>query len=400
MKEILFLSPRLPFPIVGGDKLKAYNTIKYLAKKHKVTLVSFFQGEQNKMPEYIKELENIGIEVFVLPLSPISAGISILPRIFKNIPLEVLYYTQKNFQKIVDELLHARKFDVIFSFFMRTAEYIKNSKIPKILMCEDCRTLYQKRSADNSKNLIQKIIRNWEYRKLLIYEPKIVDFFDVVTLVTHRDIAEMQKLNNKPYYELLTNGVDINKFVPGENNSRSKNTILFAGKLDVWANELMVQKIINNIFPIIQQKVPDVNLNIVGASPPSSIITLARSNNQIRLIANVPDMLPHLQTATLFLHPHAGGSGIQNKLLEAMAAGCPVVTTSTGNQGIEAINGESVLLGRNNEELAEHAINLLLDNNLAEKISANARKLIVDTHSWDAVLSATDKIFDYLDEIF
>ena len=170
MKEILFLSPRLPFPIVGGDKLKAYNTIKYLAKKHKVTLVSFFQGEQNKMPEYIKELENIGIEVFVLPLSPISAGISILPRIFKNIPLEVLYYTQKNFQKIVDELLHTRKFDVVFSFFMRTAEYIKNSKIPKILMCEDCRTLYQKRSADNSKNLIQKIIRNWEYRKTFIYE--------------------------------------------------------------------------------------------------------------------------------------------------------------------------------------------------------------------------------------
>ncbi len=399
MKEILFLSPRLPFPIVGGDKLKAYHTIRYLAKKHKVTLVSFFQGEQSKMPEYIKELENLGIEVFALPLNPVSAGISILPRIFRNIPLEVLYYTQNSFQQVVDNLLATRKFSVAFSFFMRAAEYIKNSKIPKILMCEDCRTLYQKRSADSSKNLMQKIIRQWEYKKLSIYEPKIVDFFDVVTLVTQHDITAMENLNNKPHYELLTNGVDINKFTPNENNLRSKNTILFAGKLDVWANELMVQEIINNIFPAICQKVQDVNLHIVGASPSKSTISLINNNsfsNKIKLIVNVPDMLPYLQEATLFLHPHSGGSGIQNKLLEAMAAGCPVVTTSTGNQGIEAVSGENILLGNSNKELVNFTIKLLLDSNFAEKISKNARNLIVNTHSWEYVLTSIDKIFEFL----
>ena len=103
-------------------------------------------------------------------------------------------------------------------------------------------------------------------------------------------------------------------------------------------------------------------------------------------------MVPYLQNARVFLHPHSGGSGIQNKLIEAMACGCPVVTTITGIQGIPATHGKDVLIGISNEELSYYTIRLLKDDNYTKVISENARKLIVETHSWESVFEALDKI--------
>ncbi|MFA6571996.1 MAG: glycosyltransferase, partial [Bacteroidota bacterium] len=111
-----------------------------------------------------------------------------------------------------------------------------------------------------------------------------------------------------------------------------------------------------------------------------------------KIYADVPDMVPFLQSARVFLHPHIGGSGIQNKLLEAMACGCPIVTTPTGIQGINGVHGTDVLIGKNNTELIENTIAVLTDNQLAEKLSVNSCTLIRRTHSWESVFSDLDKI--------
>jgi len=386
--KILFLTPRLPFPVIGGDRLKPYNILSYLAKKHDVTLVSFYQGK-NVPEEYVNEIKKLGLELFVIPLSPVKASLRHLFKSFFRFPLEIGYYTQPEFKKVVDELLKEKQFDVSFAFFMRTAEYLKNYNVKKILMAEDCRVVYQKRSYHSTRNLIQKLTRWWEYKRLLKYEPEIVNHFDVNTLVTEQDISSMQSQNPKPKYRLLTNGTDINKFkMP--NGFTHRRDILFAGKLDIWANVLMIRDIVNNILPKIKLEIPDCRLNIVGANPSSEIKSL--ESESIKIFPNVPDMVPFLQNANVFLHPHVGGSGIQNKIIEAMACGCPVVTTQTGIQGIPATHGKDVMIGTSDEELANHTIKVLKDDVYAEQISQNARLLIEQTHSWDSVFDALDKI--------
>lgn len=385
--DILFLLPRYPFPVIGGDRVKPYNVLKYLGKNHNVTVVTFFQGP--KLTEsLINALKNLNVEVEIIKLNPIKAGISTLFRIFSKKPLEILYYEQNTYKLKVKELLKIKNFDLAFSFFMRTAEYIKDEELPKILMAEDCRTVYQRRSFESSKKILQKIIRWWEWNKLRKYEPIIVNYFDVTTLVSEQDINSMENLNDKVKYRLLSNGTDIIKFIP--DNNIEKENILFSGKFDVWANELMVRKIKFEILPLIKIRFPNIKLILVGANPGASIKNLL--DDDIELYANVPDVLPYLQKAKLFLHPHLGGSGIQNKLLEAMAAGCPVVTTSTGNQGINAENGKEVLIADSNENLANCAIKILEDNNLATSISKNARELILKKHSWESVHKQIDSI--------
>lgn len=389
--RILFLTPRFPFPVVGGDRLKPFKILSHLGRHHQTTLVTFYQGQ--KLPdEYREEIEKLGVELFVIYLDPIKAGLRTVPlTLFSNQPLEIAYYNQPEFGFMVEKLVQERNFDLAFAFFMRTAEYLKLLPLKKILMAEDCRVLYQKRSYEESKNLKQKIIRYWEFKKLTSYEPKIVNYFDAVTFVTQNDIESMKQENPNGKYRLLTNGTDTEYFVPPE-NPKIRNGILFSGKLDIWANVLMIERIVKEIFPLIQEKVPDAKLKIVGSNPSRWIESL--ESDSISVHKNVPSMLPYLQNSELFLHPHSGGSGIQNKLLEAMSCGCPVVTTKTGIQGIPVKNGESVLIGNTSEEMAEHSIKLLKDKDFAINIGNNARKVILDNLSWERVYKMLDELIE------
>lgn len=390
--NILFLTARLPYPIIGGDRLKPYNIIKHLAKSHNVTLVSFYQGGEAPQ-EYTKALENLGAEVYAVPLYPIKAALNIFFTSLLKFPLEIGYYTQPKYKKLVDKLLSERNFDLGFSFFMRTAEYLKKEKFKRILMAEDCRTLYQKRSFEDSANIKQKLVRWWEFRMLKKYEPEIANYFDIVTLVTDEDINSMKAQNTNAKYKLLTNGVDIDYFTPPE-SSNQRNGVLFSGKMDVWANELMVKNIVEEIFPRILNEMPEAKLNIVGANPSKTIKSF--QSNSISVTGTVPEVKPYLQNAQLFLHPHIGGSGIQNKLLEAMACECPVVTTPTGIQGIPATNYKDVLIGKDYDELAKHSIKILKNNDFSNQIGTNARKMIVETHSWDSVFISLEKLIEEL----
>ena len=395
--NILFLTPRFPYPIIGGDRVKAYHTISYLAKSHNVTVISFYQGKD--LPhEYIQAIEDTGAKLIVIKLSPINAAFSSLVRNNPLNPLEINYYTQPKFRKAVVKELSDSKYDLAISFFMRTAEYIKDIHgIKKILMAEDCRVLYQQRSYQESKNLLQKAIRLFEYQTLKRYEPNILKYFDITTLVTQNDISAMQSNSPNAKLRLLSNGTDTELFRPPSHDSK-RSGILFSGKLDVWANVLMVQKIVNEIMPLVWQKLPEAKLTIAGANPSNEIMQY--QSDRISILPNVPSMVPILQSAAVFIHPHSGGTGIQNKLLEAMACGTPVVTTPIGNQGINAQNMHEVLLGNTPQELAEHTISLLNNPDLAKQISSNCRQLIVEKHSWQSVLLNFDKIIDELFNLY
>ena len=250
--KILFLTARFPYPLIGGDRIKPYYLLSHLAKKHKVTLVTFFQGK--KPPEeYVRHIKSLGIELFVIPLNSIKAGLNTLLSLHKY-PLEIGYYTQPDFTKTIKKLTTENNFDLAFSFFMRTAEYIKDLPIKKILIAEDCRTTYQKRSYEETTNIKQKAVRYWEYIRLSKYEPNIVNSFNCTTLVTNEDIHSMKERNSKAEYRLLTNGVEISKFVPPANTTQRRD-ILFAGKLDVWANVLMIQNNCQRYFPFVKIKI-------------------------------------------------------------------------------------------------------------------------------------------------
>lgn len=393
--KILFLSPRFPFPLIGGDHVKCYHLLKHLSTNHDVTLVTFNHGDKPSQ-EQINSIEGLGVRLVALPLYPYKAAIGCVRTLFTDMPLEIAFYYGDAFAEAVEKLCSENQFDLGISFFMRSAEYIRHKNFPKILVAEDCRTMYQQRSFEVSSSFKQKLVRWWEVRKLRKYEPWIVNDFDRTTLVTREDIAAMQRQNAYADYRLLTNGVNLSEF-PANLSHEGRHTVLFAGKLNVWANEMMVKSIIKDIAPKVHESMPDTIFQIVGANPTKTITQLAESYpiaGRIQIVGTVPRLQEYYQKAAVFIHPHSGASGIQNKLLEAMASGCPVVTSPTGAQGIPVVAGRDYLMGKNATELAENVISLLKNQGLRETIAKNARLQIEKHHSWEAIYEAFDVIID------
>lgn len=389
MKNILFLTPRIPYPVIGGDRIKSFNLLKHLSSKYNVTLVTFYQGTADYF-EYVKEIEKLGIKVYVIELYPISKALEILFKFLGNKPLEILFYFDKQYKSVVDKILKENNIDIAFAFFMRTAEYLIKKDVPKVLIAEDCRKLYQYRSFKESNTLLQKLVRWWEFKKLSKYETKTMTYFDLVTFVTIKDIEEINKNEPTVNTDLLTNGTNIVDFEI--DNSLERKGLLFVGKLDLWANQMMIEKIVKNVMPELVKKYPDVLFSIVGANPPQSLYKI--ENRNIKIFADVPDIFTFYQQNLIFLHPHEGATGIQNKLLEAMAAGLAVVSTKTGIQGINGVNGEHFLVSENIDDFRNKVLLLLESPEYSRKMGEKARQLIIDTHSWKPVFSKIDEIIE------
>jgi glycosyltransferase involved in cell wall biosynthesis len=363
--------------------------IKHLATNHRVILVTFNHGSLPS-PEQRRAIESLGVELHVVALNPIVAGLASVRTLWTRLPLEIAFYTRTEFRRIVDTIFDTESVDIAVSFFMRTAEYVRERRdVMKILVAEDCRLEYQTRSLNASKTLLQKLVRWWETQKLAVYEPNVALDFDTMTFVTKEDIEAMRSQQPRGMYALLTNGVDLDRFSFDERCSHRRG-IIFTGKLDVQANHLMATGILNNILPLIRQQLPDVVLSFVGAKPRKALLAAAKGRASV--VADVPDIVPYLHNAAIFLHPHEGGSGIQNKVLEAMATGCPVVTTKSGLQGIEAIHGVHAMIGTSPAQIAEYAVILLKNPELRMTLARNARLLMETTHSWNHVHTQTEGV--------
>ncbi|MBE2189439.1 MAG: glycosyltransferase [Desulfobulbaceae bacterium] len=379
-KRVLFLTTRFPYPPIGGDKLKAFNLLKIMSKHYDVKLIawSYF-----KLPKdsYLELIKSLGVEVEVLRLNPFKAALNCGLKLFSGLPFEISFYNLSEFRKAVETSVKYDKIDVVVAFFMRSGEFVKNMQIKKLLVAEDCRTLYQKRSYEQTDKFLQKIVRYHEWKKLHKYEKSMMDKFDAVSFVTEHDISSIKNINPHGNYKLLTNGTDVEHYK--DSSKREPYTLLFAGKMNVHSNQISAIQLAKEILPVVAKAVPEVKLIIAGADMNAEIRNLA--SDKIEIIENVSDMLPQYQRATIFVNPHRGGSGIQNKLLEALACGCSVITTITGIQGINGIDGEHLIIANDSTDFARKIIKLLGDEDLRAKIGTQARKLILETHTWDVV---------------
>lgn len=370
-------------PKISGDKIKSYHLLKHLGRSHDVTLVCLSHRAAPEQQD-IATMEAMGIRVHPVVLSPVKGGLRSLLKIATPSPLEVDFYNEPKMHEVVSNLVKTNEYDVVISFFMRTAEYIKDLPIPKILVAEDCRILYQSRSAAVSTNPLQRMVREWEVRKLKRYEPAMVQKFDLTTFVTETDIETIKRYAPEGKYALLTNGADLEEFTYDENEDRSERRgVAFWGKLNVWSNQMSTTELLRDIYPIITKSLPDEPCMIAGSYAPAALQNYMSAG--VELVENPPEMGPVIRRAAVMVNPHRGASGIQNKVLQAMASGCAVVTTPTGIQGIRARHGVHALIGETPEELAAHCITLLRTPTLCAAIAKNARRLIERDHTWDAI---------------
>ncbi|BBO18583.1 glycosyltransferase [Candidatus Brocadia pituitae] len=385
--NILFVTPRLLYPVNRGDKVRPFNFAKVLAKKHNLSLFSFIQTKAElQHVEPLKEFFS-SVDTITLPTwkSKLNMGLNIL----SGEPLQVSYFKDRGFDEKISEILARRQIDVVYIFHLRMAQYfIMRNNTYRVLDLCDTVSFFMGRLLKHAR-WYMKPIYTYEIAKVKKYEQQLMDYFEEYWIISREDRDALESNRKFSNIQIIPNGVDIEYFKNIEEGSGRKS-IIFVGYMGVESIDAVFY-FYNQILPMVREEVPDVLFYIVGANPPDKIKALEKDKNII-VTGYVEDLRDYYKKASVAIAPMRFVAGMQNKILEAMSMSLPVVSTFYGNEGINAKDGESIFVEDKPEHFAQKVILLLKNNGIRRQMGNSARKFVEENYSWNKVLGRVEEI--------
>lgn len=388
--KILFISQRVPYPPNKGDKLRSFNEIVYLSKFHEIDLFCF--ADDKKDLQYKEELEKYCKNVTIVEGSSIKSNLRTLLALITFKPLSPAYFYSSTLNRKVKSAISKNNYNVLFAYCSSMAPYIdKYNNIKKVIdfVDVDSEKWYQyTKFSSFPKNIIYSI----ESRRLRKYEKTIAKNYDHSFLVSDKEVEDFKILVYKTEkITPLLNGVDTEKFARSKREFNSNN-IVFTGAMDYFANIESVLYFVNSIFPIILKEIPEAHFYIVGSKPDKSLLDLASQNTNITATGFVDSVLPYMHDAAVFAAPMQIARGVQNKILEAMSAGTPVVTNQRGFEGITAEPGNDLIVEDDPIVFAEECIRIMKDKKYRNTLVQSGLKCIENNYSWNINLEKLNSI--------
>jgi polysaccharide biosynthesis protein PslH len=379
--KILFLANRVPYPPYRGDKLKIFNLARRLKDRHELHLLTFAQTEEDL--GYKEELEKIFTEVHFVYLPKWKSAINCLRGLTDSRPLQVLYFQSQELSKKLDLLLEQNKYDAVHVQHLRMSPYLAGRKdIPRILDLPDAFSLYWERRKTIKRGIATTLFENLEQRRVLRYE-QILKTYDLALVCSPEDIAYLEKTHHASNLRLLPNGVDIDTFAPRNHDYTHNSTLLFTGNMDYAPNVDAVVYFVSTILPLIRLKFPSVKFVIAGQRPVKQVMDLA--NEHIHITGFVKDIAASYNDASVVVAPLRFGAGTQNKVLEAMAMGVPVVCSHIGFGGLGIQSGQGAIMQKEPGAFAQSVIELLSSEETRRKVGEQGIDVIRNNYDWDKI---------------
>lgn len=384
MKLFVILS-RVPYPLEKGDKLRAFNQIKQLSKKHQIVLLAL---NDDKLDERaIDELKKYCVAISIVPFSKLTVFFNLIKALFNGKPLQVGYFYFNKAQKKVDELIKKHNPDHIYCQLIRTSEYVKKyTNIPKTLDYMDVfsKGIERRKTTDS---LFMKPFLAMEYKRLLAYENLVFDYFKNKTIISEQD-KNFIPHPKRQEIKVVPNGVDTDYFVPVE--LEKKYDLLFNGNMNYPPNVESVEYLVNKIMPLVWNKQPDARLLISGASPNKKVLAL--KSGRVEVSGWVDDIRDNFAQSKILIAPMQISIGLQNKLLEAMAMKIPCVTSTLANNAIGAKHDNQIIVADTPEQYADSIIELLRNPQKAKQIGINGYRFVLDNFNWNTTTGLLDKL--------
>lgn len=381
--RILFVLSRVPYPLEKGDKLRAFHFIRELSDNHEITL--FCLADKRIDPEAKSKLRAFCSEVYIHRIPLYRKWLGLLIALFNKKPFQVEYFYSKSAQRKFDAFLEAHLPQHIFCQLIRTSEYAKKySVIPKTLDYMDAFSAGMKRMAERA-SFPMSAVMNIEYLRLKNYEEQIAKEFQHRTIISEQDKA---CLNLKQSITVLPNGIGPQFF---EDRSISQHRhILFTGNMSYRPNVESARFLAKEIMPLIWKEDPTIKLTLAGATPASTILAL--KSDRIEVTGWVDDIVAIYKSAKIFVAPMLINSGLQNKLLEAMACKVPCITTSLANNALGANSGWEILIGDTAQEIADHVLFLLTHTEEADNLGTQGHQYVIKNYSWKKEAERLEKL--------
>lgn len=392
--RILFLTGRLPYPPNRGDRLRAYHFLRVLSQQHQITLLSFIgdnheTGLIGPLRPYCEDIQLVHRGQFQ---STMSTGMNV----WRRLPFQSLYYRSSVMQGAVDRLLGRQRFDAVYVHLFRMAQFVAGRSSPyRILDLTDAISSEVERSLPY-RDPKWRLIYRLELPRIRRYERDIVRHFDETWLISN---AERQKLlagKSDANVFVVPNGVDSARYRPSGLPTESPR-LTFVGHMGVFHNIDAAEYLVREILPRVRVAFPGASLDLVGAEPSPLVQNLANTAG-VRVLGHVADLNASLNDAAIFVAPLRFAAGVQNKVLEAMAVGLPVVTTTFVNDGLGAEDGRQLLVADEADQFADAVLTLLKNPQLRQDLGRAGREFVMKQYRWEDVLDRVNTLEKEINE--
>lgn len=396
--EILAIIPYSPTLI----RTRSYNLLLTLVKRgHKITLATLWENKTDL--QSLSVLNNAGIEVIAVPLSNWRKLQNIASGIFSREPVQAHFSRSLDLIRELEKRYSTRKPDMVHVEHLRGSYYAEwalkffHGECPVIWDAVDCISLLFERMIQYGRGgVVKRLIAQFELNRtrrlegLLVNtcnQTVVVGLDDLLRLGELFDIAHSHYNYKSSPIKILQNGTNLKHFIPSViNTTVVPPKIVFSGKMSYHANESAALWLIKEIMPIVWRERPDVLVQLVGASPKRVLQILAKRDPQhILCTGYVDNIVPYLQNCTLAVAPIIYGTGIQNKVLEAMACGTPVIATPQAVSALKVEADKDVLVANDAHSFAMAMLRTINDPLLREQISTRGRQYVQNNHDWEQI---------------
>jgi glycosyltransferase involved in cell wall biosynthesis len=381
MADLLVLTPRFPYPIEAGDTLRIYHLCRELANEHSLTLLSLCNSQdalrQQPTDDVFDRVERVYHPTW-------KAWYETAKAFLKGEPLQLGYFRSQEFAARIDDLIPSH--DLVLAHFTRTGQYVEQRRdVPTVLEMTDAFSLNYQRVASLGQWSLKELLYRIEAPLAYSYEQNTVHHFDLVSLVSEvdRDFL-LDDGRAADQVQVYTNGIDLvtRPFSP----PASEPNMVFIGNMRTVHNRASCDFFIEEVLPLVREEIPEATFKIVGAAS-SSVRDAYEDHPGVHVTGWVDSIAEATQDAFSGIGVMRVGCGLQNKILEYMALGVPVVANRIGIEGINLTPGENACLAETPAEIAALLVDLYRNEERRNEVARRARRFVEQHHSWNTALA-------------
>ena len=381
--KLLIIDEEFPYPLNTGKRIRSFHLARVLGQLHNVSYMAY--GSENSSG-YDFMRENLLNPVAVTPPDRRQSGPMFYWKLLLNLisryPYIVTSHYTARFMNRLAALVAAEKFDCIICEWTPYAIFIKNlPNIKKIIVAHNIESAIWKGYLSNERNLLRKYYIATQIKKVIRFEDSCFGWADGATAVSSGDADEIRKLKISYPVEVIDNGVDVNYFYP-QDAAVNPDSLVFTGSMDWRPNQDAAIYFAHEIFPLVKKERSSIRATFVGRNPSRKVKELENING-ITVTGTVDDVRPYIAQASVYIVPLRIGGGSRLKILEAMAMGKPVVSTTIGAEGLRVSDGKNICLRDTPEAFAKEVVHLLDDRKARDILGENGRRTVEQQYRWE-----------------
>ena len=380
--KILFITPKIPYPPIDGHKKSMWGVIKYLSLLgHKIVVVAYRQNENAEL--YISEIEKF-VELHVLDVNTKNSLVGALKNMFSSVPYNLYKYRRKELTQFLEDYLQNKKVDLIHVTNSHMGWVIdifnKLTEASVILRQENLELMIMKRFYETQRNPLLKLYAFIQYKKFVNYEPRLCARFDKCIMMSEEDEKQLKLYNPNVKTIVIPLGVekDLLKVSRGESQPYS---LVHIGSLQWYPNREGLDWFLRDVFPTVIQKLPGTKLYLYGGGIPENFHLPENVKQNIIVKGFVENIWEELKDKSLAIIPLR----IRVKIMELLAVGVNLITTSLGKEGLDVEDGKELLIADSSREFAEKIINFFEDKFDSCCMSSSGRSFIEKKFLWENI---------------